>query len=73
MCKKMIKCSKCGKYHSLMHECNQMNLKGVIFADDRKCYDWNCNCPSNSALYEIEERILSSFINSKANSMLIYE
>ena len=69
----MIKCSKCGKYHSLMHECDQMKLKGVILADDRKYYDWNCCAPKSTEVFKIEDRILRSYVSSKANSIFIYE
>lgn len=66
----MKKCLICGQeytngvYHSI--HC------GVVYKDDRKCYDWNCNC-TNLKLHEIKERIISSYVSHKANSQLIYE
>ncbi|MFX0057129.1 MAG: hypothetical protein ACFE85_01830 [Candidatus Hodarchaeota archaeon] len=66
----MPKCPNCGKeyaygsYHYI--HC------GVIYKDDRQCYDWNCTKPVN--LEKIEEKIIARFVsNSKVNSLLVYE
>ena len=73
--KKVIKCEKCGKVHTLYHDCNQITIgHGVVFQDDRKCYDWNCFIKDAPSIYKIEEKILDSIINSsKENPLLIYE
>ena len=73
--KKVIKCEKCGKHHALYHDCNQNSIShGVVFQDDRKCYDWNCFLTKASSIYKIEERILDSYFNnSKVNPLFAYE
>jgi len=73
--KKVIKCEKCGMHHALYHDCNQISINhGVVFEDDRKCYDWNCLITDALSIYKIEERILDSILNdSKENPLLIYE
>jgi hypothetical protein len=69
--KKMKKCLVCGKeyadgsYHTI--HC------GVVYRNDRKSYDWNCNKVEKLKLHEIEEKIIASFINNKPSSLLIYE
>ena len=73
--KKVIKCEKCGKVHSLYHDCNQITIShGVVFKDDRKCYNWNCIMNESPSIYKIEERILDNILNNpKENPLLIYE
>ena len=50
---------------------------GVIFEDDRKNYDWNCNLNSDSRISE--EEILASYIrdfkpsNKIKSSIFLYE
>jgi hypothetical protein len=72
---KMISCKKCGRIHALYHDCNQISIAhGVVFEDDRKCYDWNCSNSNASNIYKVEERILDSILdNPKENPLLIYE
>ncbi len=71
----MIKCEKCGSHHALYHDCDQISIgHGVVFEDDRKCYDWNCFKTDAPTIYQIEERILDSILNNpKENPLLIYE
>jgi len=71
----VIKCGKCGRHHALYHDCDQITIgHGVVFEDDRKCYDWNCFITDAPSIYIIEERILDSVLNkSKENPLLIYE
>ena len=47
---------------------------GIMFNNDRKNYEWNCNITDASSIFKIEERILDDYMNkSKANSLLVYE
>ena len=73
--KKVITCEKCGKIHALYHDCNQISIgHGIVFYDDRKCYDWNCSYTNTSNIYKIKESVLDSILNNpKENPLLIYE
>ncbi|NHJ19742.1 MAG: hypothetical protein EAX91_02275 [Candidatus Lokiarchaeota archaeon] len=74
--KKVINCEKCGRIHALYADCDKITIgHGVVFEDDRKCYDWNCFITEASSIYKIEERILDSILNedAKENPLLIYE
>jgi len=62
-------------HHALYHDCNRISIgHGVVFDDDRKCYDWNCCITDAPSIHKIEERILDSILNNpKENPLLIYE
>lgn len=68
----MVKCLKCGEEHPagsyhFIH-C------GIMFKNDRKEYEWNCNLANASSIFQIEEKILDDYMNkSKTSSLLIYE
>jgi len=76
---KVLNCEKCGKEYSygrkIYHECDDTILTlGVVFEDSRNYHEWNCVSIIDSNLYQIEEKIIESYLsNSKANSLYVYE
>ncbi|MBY9003853.1 MAG: hypothetical protein KGD73_07765 [Candidatus Lokiarchaeota archaeon] len=75
----MINCKKCGKEYSygrkIYHECSDNSIThGIVFESSREYHDWNCVSALDSSLYQIEEKIIESYLsNSKADSLYIYE
>ncbi len=75
----VLNCEKCGVEYSygrtIFHECDDNIIThGVIFENSKNYHDWNCVSALDSDLYQIEEKIIESFIsNSKAGSLYLYE
>ena len=75
----MLNCKKCGNAYSygrkIYHKCGDNSIThGVVFENSRKYHDWNCVTAKDSRLYQLEERIIETYLsNSKANSLYVYE
>ncbi len=68
----MVKCMKCGENHP--EGSYHFIHCGIMFNNDRKCYDWNCTIENASSIYKIQEKVLESYIsNSKVSNILVYE